>query len=70
VPSRLRQGETVDDALNALVVELASRPERSILFFDDVHALRGSESAVYMARLLTKVPRNVRLVLCGRDSIG
>lgn len=66
----VRQGATIDDALNALLTQLASRPERSSLFFDDVHELRGSESAAHIARLLTKVPRNVRLVLCGRDAIG
>ncbi len=65
------EGEaTFDDALNRLVSKLESRPERSNLFFDDVHVLRGSESATYMARLLTKAPRNTRLVLCGRNAMG
>lgn len=63
-------GDVAADALSRLVSKLENRPQRSSLFLDDVHLLGGSEGADYLTRLLTKLPRSTRLVLCGRSAMG
>jgi ATP/maltotriose-dependent transcriptional regulator MalT len=40
-----------------------------VLFFDDVHVLRGSESAHTLSRLLVAAPGHVRFAACGRDGM-
>jgi ATP/maltotriose-dependent transcriptional regulator MalT len=40
-----------------------------VLFLDDVHVLRGSESAHTLSRLLVAAPDPVRFVVCGRDGM-
>ena len=39
------------------------------VFFDDVHVLRGSESAHTLSRLLVAAPDYVRFVVCGREGM-
>lgn len=57
----------VESGLLALLQALGQRRRPMVLFFDDVHVLRGSESAHTLSRLLVAVPDYVRFVVCGRE---
>lgn len=59
----------VESGLMVLVQALGQRPRPVVLFFDDVHALRGSKSAFILSRLLVAAPDHVRFVVCGRDGM-
>ena len=59
----------VESGLMELLQALGERPRPVVLFFDDVHALRGSKSAFILSRLLVAAPDHVRFVVCGRDGM-
>lgn len=59
----------VESGLMELLQALGQRPRPVVLFFDDVHALRGSKSAFTLSRLLVAAPDHVRFVVCGRDGM-
>ena len=59
----------VEGCLMALLQALGQRPRPMVLFFDDVHVLRGSESALTLSRLLVAAPDPVRFVVCGREGM-
>lgn len=59
----------VESGLMELLQALGERPRPVVLFFDDVHALRGSKSAFTLSRLLVAAPDHVRFVVCGRDGM-
>ncbi|MFZ3142215.1 hypothetical protein, partial [Polaromonas sp.] len=60
----------VESGLLALLQALEQRRRPMVLFLDDVHVLRGSESAHTLSRLLVAAPDHVRFVVCGRDGMG
>lgn len=60
---------TVESGLMALLRVLDQRDRRVVLFFDDVHLLRDSDSALTLNRLLVAAPDHVRFVVCGRDGM-
>lgn len=57
---------TIESGLMTLLQAL-EQPRPLVLFFDDVHLLRGSEGAATLVRLLTAASGSVRFVVCGRD---
>lgn len=59
----------VESDLLALLQALGQRRRPMVLFFDDVHVVRGSESAHILSRLLVAAPDHVRFVVCGRDGM-
>ena len=59
----------VESGLLALLQALGQRRRPMVLFFDDVHVLRGSESAHTLSRLLVAAPDYLRFVVCGREGM-
>ncbi|MDI1236563.1 MAG: hypothetical protein PSV26_03670 [Polaromonas sp.] len=59
----------VESSLLALLQALGQRRRPMVLFFDDVHVSRGSESAFTLSRLLVAAPDHVRFVVCGREGM-
>lgn len=57
----------VEIGLMTLLQALGRRCRPLVLFFDDVHVLRGSGSAFILSRLLVAAPDSIRFVVCGRD---
>jgi LuxR family maltose regulon positive regulatory protein len=58
---------SVETGLMTLLQAFGQEHRPLVLFFDDVHVLRGSGSAVILSRLLVAAPDSVRFVVCGRD---
>lgn len=63
VPEPRRTGQ---DALSQLAEGIERRRERIWLVLDDFHALREQAAQQAVDTLLRRMPRNLRLVLCGR----
>jgi ATP/maltotriose-dependent transcriptional regulator MalT len=71
VPAELMSREVSSErVLEWLLRALADSGKQWSLFFDDAHLLRSSGGGTLLARLITSLPRNTRLVLCGRSGTG
>lgn len=60
----------VELRLGIALEALRNRTRRVLLYFDDIHTIAGSQTAMVLSRLLLAAPRNVGFVLTGRDAEG
>ncbi|HEY8857068.1 MAG TPA: LuxR C-terminal-related transcriptional regulator [Rugosibacter sp.] len=57
----------VESGLMDVLQELQHRDRPLVLYFDDIHVLRGTESSIVLSRLLMVATEHLRFVICGRD---